>query len=138
MEEFIEGTEYLGKGQIDAGGDGSTVDIFQYSRRPANGRHNIDFETSRVPYGTRIFDNLARYAEAVMQATGLRRSPFHLEIKVDELGPCLIEAAARLPGHGNALLSGELHGSKLDLIDFASHYYFKSDYRELPLDWSAY
>jgi len=138
MEEYIDGTEYFVNGQIDAEGDARTVAIFQYSRRPANGRHNIDFETLRICYGTPLFDNLARYAENVMRATGLRRCPFHLELKVDELGPCLIEAAARLPGHGNALLSGELHGPKLDLIDLACHYYFKSDYRELPLDWSAY
>jgi ATP-grasp domain len=138
MEEYIDGTEYFVNGQIDAGGDASTVAIFQYSRRPANGRHNIDFETSRVSYGTPLFDNLARYAENVMRATGLRRCPFHLELKVDELGPCLIEAAARLPGHGNALLSGELHGPGLDLIDLACHYYFKPEYRELPLDWAAY
>ncbi len=138
MEEYIDGIEFFVNGQIDAGGDARTVAIFQYSRRPANGRHNIDFETLRICYGTPLFDNLARYAENVMRATGLRRCPFHLELKVDELGPCLIEAAARLPGHGNALLSGELHGPTLDLIDLACHYYFKSDYRELPLDWSAY
>jgi ATP-grasp domain len=138
MEEYIDGTEYFVNGQIDAQGDAHTVAIFQYSRRPANGRHNIDFETSRVSYGTPLFEHLARYADDVLRATGLKRCPFHLEIKVDELGPCLIEAAARLPGHGNALLSGELHGPKLDLIDFACHYYFKSDYREMPLDWSAY
>src|SRR5260370_22301931 len=95
MEEYIDGTEYFVNGQIDAEGDARTVAIFQYSRRPANGRHNIDFETSRVPYGTPLFDNLARYAEAVMEATGLRHSPFHLEIIVDDLVPCLIKATAR-------------------------------------------
>jgi len=138
MEEYIDGTEYFVNGQVDAEGDARTVAIFQYSRRPANGRHNIDFETLRLPYGTPLFENLAGYAQEVIRATGLRRCPFHVELKVDELGPCLIEAASRLPGNGNALLSGELHGPKLDLIDFACHYYFKSDYRELPLNWSAY
>jgi len=138
MEEYISGTEYFVNGQVDAAGDAHTVAIFQYVRRPANGRHNIDFETLRLSHGTPLFEALARYAQDVIRATGLKRSPFHVEVKVDGLGPCLIEAAARLPGNGNARLSGELHGPKGDLVGFACHYYFKSDHRELPLDWSAY
>jgi hypothetical protein len=138
MEEYIDGTEYFVNGQIDAKGRACTVAIFEYSRRFANGRHNLDFETMRIDYGTPLFETLARYAEDVMRATGLKRSPYHLELKLDAQGPCLIEVAARLPGNGNALLSGELHGGQLDLIEIASHFYLTSDDRELPLNWDAY
>jgi hypothetical protein len=138
MEEYIEGTEYFVNGQIDAKGGVHTIAIFEYSRRAANGRHNIDFETFRVDHGAPPFETAARYAEAVLHATGLKRSPFHLELKLDQRGPCLIEVAARLPGNGNAFLCAELHGGQLDLIEVASHFYLTSDHREPALDWHAY
>ncbi len=139
MEEYISGVEYFVNGQIDAAGKVATISIFEYERRPANGRHNIDYQTMRVAHGTPLFTRLAQYAEQVMLLSGLRRSPFHLELKVDDQGPCLIEVAARLAGHGNALLSGELHGAPLALIELASHYYlFDADFGPLPLDWKCY
>ncbi len=139
MEEYIGGVEYFVNGQIDSRGHVTTISIFEYVRRPANERHNIDYEAIKVPHGTVQFSRLANYAERVVLASGLRRNPFHLELKVDQHGPCLIEVAARLPGHGNALLSGELHGPRCNLIELASHYYFhSSDFDSLPLNWAAY
>lgn len=139
MEEYIDGIEYFVNGQVDSRGHVTTIAIFEYVRRPANGRHNIDFEAIKVPHGTVHFARLAQYTESVLRATGLRRSPFHLELKVDHDGPCLIEVAARLAGHGNASLSGELHGPQCDLIALASHYYFYAgNYGLMPLDWTAY
>jgi hypothetical protein len=139
MEEYIGGTEYFVNGQVDARGEVTVVAIFEYVRVPANGRHNLDFETLRVARTHPAFEQLGQYATRVMQATGLLRSPFHLELKVDEQGPCLIEVGARLPGLGNAFLCNELHGEKLDLFDLAAHYYLEpSDYGTVPLDWQAY
>jgi hypothetical protein len=139
MEEYIGGAEYFVNGQIDAGGQVATCAIFRYVRRSANGRHNLDWECKKVSHGSGIFARLADYCDSVMRATQLRRSPFHLELKVDERGPSLIEVAARLAGHGNALLCGELHGPKLDLIELASHHYLNAaDFGLLPLDWAAY
>jgi len=139
MEEFIAGTEYFVNGQIDAVGNIHTVALFEYVRHPANGRHNIDVETVRVAHGTELFRVIAQYAADVMRATGLIRSPFHLELKVDDRGPCLIEAAARLGGNGCAVVSGELHGPDLDMIALASQYYLDRAQRNGPrLDWTAY
>jgi hypothetical protein len=139
MEEFIDGEEYFVNGQIDAQGRILCLAAFQYLRRPANGRHNLDFETVLVPHHEPLFGQLTRYAEEVVRASGLRRTPFHLELKVDTQGPCLVELGARLAGHGNALLCGELHGARLDLLDLAAHYYVSAeDYGPVPLDWRAY
>jgi biotin carboxylase len=139
MEEYVGGTEYFVNGQIDAAGNSRIIAIFEYLRGSANGRHNIDLETAQVPHGTQLFDTIANYAAEVMRATGLTRSPFHLELKVDELGPSLIEVAARLAGHGNAILSGELHGPQLDVIDWAAHYYLGTgSYDVQPLNWRTY
>ncbi len=139
MEEFIGGSEYFVNGQIDAQGNVIVVAAFSYQRAPANGRENIDIETRRVNYRDPMFGLLAGYAQRVMEGTGLLRSPFHLELKVNEAGPCLIEVGARLAGHGNAVLSGRLHGPRLDLFELAAHYYLHdTHYGPVPLDWNAY
>lgn len=139
MEEYIDGEEYFVNGQVDAEGRVLCLAAFRYLRQPANGRHNLDFETLLVPYREPLFAQLTRYAEEVVRASGLKRTPFHLELKVDVKGPCLIELGARLAGHGNALLCGDLHGARLDLIDLAAHYYISADdYGPVSVDWAAY
>jgi hypothetical protein len=139
MEEYIDGEEYFVNGQVDAQGRVLCLAVFQYLRQPANGRYNLDFETLLVPHREARFAQLTRYAEDVVRASELKRTPFHLELKLDARGPCLIELGARLAGHGNALLCGELHGARLDLIDLAAHYYVSAeDYGPVPLDWAAY
>lgn len=139
MEEYIDGEEYFVNGQVDAEGRVLCLAAFQYLRRPANGRHNLDFETVLVPHREPLFAQLTRYSDEVVRASGLKRTPFHLELKLDAQGPCLIELGARLAGHGNALLCGDLHGARLDAIDLAAHYYVSADdYGPVPLDWDAY
>jgi hypothetical protein len=139
MEQYVAGAEYFVNGQVNATGKVDVVAIFQYLRSPANGRHNIDHETLLVPYRDPRFAQFARYAEQVLAATGLLRSPFHLELKCDGRGPCLIEIGARLAGHGNAFLCSDVHDSRIDLFDLAAHYYLdSSDYGPLPLNWEAY
>jgi hypothetical protein len=139
MEEYIDGIEYFVNGQIDENGRASVIAIFEYQRTAANGRHNIDLETHRVAYSNPLFAILSDYACDVMHASGLIRSPFHLELKVDAQGPCLIEVGARLPGLRNAFLCGELHGPRCDWFDIAAHYYLNGDrYGDLPLNWTTY
>jgi len=139
MEEYIGGREYFLNGQMDALGNVAIVAAFEHLRQPANGRHNLDFETLKLSHGSPTFAQISSYAREVMQATGLTRSPFHLELKVDAQGPCLIEIAPRLAGDGNAGICGELHGSRVDLIDWACHYYgSQQPYRQAELDWARY
>lgn len=139
MEEFIDGPEYFVNGQVDDRGEVCVVAIFEYVRVPANGRHNIDSETLLVSQRDPRFAQLAAYAREVLRATELRRSPFHLELKADDRGPCLIEVGARLAGHGNALLCQELHGPQLDLFALAAHYYLHAeDFGAVRLNWEAY
>ncbi len=83
MEEHIDGLEYFVNGQIDAAGAVVVFAVFQYIRIPANGRDNIDFETLLVRRADPKFEVLAQYASEVVSASGLRRSPFHVELKLD-------------------------------------------------------
>jgi biotin carboxylase len=139
MEQYIDGTEYFINGQVDDRGEVCVVAIFEYVRLPANGRHNIDTETLLVSHRDPRFTELVAYARQVVQATELRRSPFHLELKASDSGPCLIEVGARLAGHHNAFLCEQLHGPQLDLFALAAHYYFKADdYGPIALNWESY
>jgi len=139
LEEFIGGTEYFVNGQVGAPGEVDVLAVFQYERAPANGRENLDHLTWRVPRSAPEFQLLERYARDVVAATGLARSPFHLEAKIDDAGPCLIEVGARLAGNGNAYVCNTLHGGQLDLFHLAAHHYLSREgYGPLPLDWQRY
>jgi len=80
----------------------------------------------------------ADYARAVMAATGLVRSPFHLELKIDDRGPCLVEVAARFCGANVVFRDADGHGG-LDVFGIAAHHTVSAGpYGEYPLDWTTY
>jgi ATP-grasp domain len=139
MEEFVGGDEYFVNGQSDARGEPLVVSVWRYERRAVNARENVSVKSLRVPTADPAFAVLKAYAERVLRATGLRRSPFHLEAKVDAAGPCLIEVGARLCGLQVAELDSWLHGDRLDLVDVAVHDYISAERAsEVALDWRAF
>lgn len=139
LEEFVEGDEYFVNGQTDADGRVTTIAVFAYRREPANGRDNLETETRLVRTGDPGYSAAVDYAERVVRATALRRSPFHLELLLDERGPCLVEVAARLAGGGNAVDMNIVHGKGLDVFAVAAHgYVTDEEHGALPLDWQAY
>ncbi|MEI2621478.1 MAG: ATP-grasp domain-containing protein [Candidatus Nanopelagicales bacterium] len=139
MEEFVAGDEYWINGQMDADGQPTIVGIGTYIRVSENGVQNLEIGSLSVSSEDPVFEPLRRYTEDVMQATGLRRSPFHLEAIVDERGPCLVEVGARLCGELVTLSDQWQHGPQLDLIAVAAHYYTSSrPCGDLPLDWGRY
>jgi len=137
MEEYLNGPEFWVNGQMDAKGLPTVVGIGRYYRIHDNGVENLEVGSYSVQPDDPLFAPLRDYAMSVMSATGLRRSPFHLEAIVDERGPCLVEVAARLCGELGTLLDMRHHGPQLDLIDVAAHYYVSDhDLGALPLDWA--
>ena len=138
MEEFIAGEEYFVNGQVDGDGSVAIFDISRYDRREINGRINVEFGCVSIRTHETEFDLCRHYAEAVVTATGLRRSPFHLELKIDDRGACLIEVAARLAGTDLAIDDNLMHGT-LDSLAIAAHYYLTADsYGDLGLNWQLY
>lgn len=138
VEEFHPGTEYFVNGQTDGLGDTTVVAIFRYERVWANHR-SVDWLTHQLPRAAPEFAILEEYAARTLSAVGLRRSPFHLEVRLTSGRPRLIELGARLAGNGNALLCERLHGGKLDLFGMAAGQYLRD---ATPaggvLDWRAY
>ncbi len=140
MEEFVGGPEYAVNGQVGPDGRGVVLVVTGYSRVQVNGRDVVADKDFKVDQTDPVFAPVSSYALSVVSALGLRRSPFHMEVKVDAAGPCLIDLGARLVGSGCAFLGSLLHPGRPDLVELAAHGYLFSDRYGLdePVDWTWY
>lgn len=138
LEEYVAGSEFFVNGQVDERGDVHVLTVSEYVRRDLNGRKAVSTGDFTVRTDRPEFDVAADYAREVMRATGVRRVPFHLELKIDERGACLIEVAARLCGANIVMRDIDAHGG-LDVLGIAAHHYLTDEpYGDYPLDWTAY
>lgn len=113
LEEYVGGAEYAVNGLADHTGSVLVTDIWRYDRRDSHGQRNVYFQTIKLGSREKPFADIAIYAAEVIQALGLRRSPFHMEVKVDDDGPCLIEVGARFAGGNQVTMSSKLHHHSL-------------------------
>lgn len=135
-EEYIGGDEFWVNGQVTADGEPIVTMIGRYDRQAANGKENVEFGARTLPSTSPVFGHLHDYACRVMRALGLRRSPFHLEAKVDHVGPCLIEVGLRLCGDLGVVSDAWQHGSGADFVGSAVHGYVSTEVTPgLKLDW---
>ena len=138
LEEFFPGDEYFVNGQLDEPGACTVIAVFRYERVWANGRQ-IDWLTHKVSRSDPAFSILERFARVVLTAVGLRRSPFHLEAKLENGVPHLVELGSRLAGNGNAPLCNHLHDEAVDVFLLAAdHYLHDRPQIERRLDWESY
>jgi len=138
MEEYVGGEEYFVNGQIDGVGGIVVFEVSRYMRGSFNGRPNVALGSLTLRTTDSLFPVIVDYVRAVMGASQLRRSPFHLELKIDEQGPCLIEVAARHCGNERVYDDDEMHGG-LDALALTAHYYVTDeDYGDVGLDWDRY
>ncbi len=138
MEEYIGGEEYFVDGQVDADGVVESFAVWKYRRQDLNGRRAVSIGDISVRTSDPDFAAIVEYTEHVVHATGLRSSPFHLECKVDDAGPCLIEVGARLVGGDLAEIDPLLHRS-LDMMELALHHYLgAAEPVDSGLDWVRY
>jgi hypothetical protein len=113
LEEYIGGEELVINGLVDGQGDVLVTDVWAYDRRASHGLPNLFYQTFKIGTGAPIFRRVAKYAADVVEALELRRCPIHMEVKVDDRGPCLIEVGARFAGGNLAVLGSKLHGRSL-------------------------
>ena len=113
LEEYVGGNEYVVNGIVDAHQGVLVTDVWAYDKRPANGLPNVYFQTIKVSTHRAEYLPLCEYAAAVVQCLGLKRAPIHMELKMDERGPCLIEVGARFAGGNQPMLASHLHGRSL-------------------------
>lgn len=137
IEEFVGGVEYAVNGIVDRDGDLLVTDMWRYDKRESHGYKNLYAQTIKVGTGDPLFRQLAAYAADVVEGLELRRSPIHLEAKVDGRGPCLIEVAARLAGGNQPMLASKLHGRSLFELA-ACHYLAELPVSAGDIDYQLY
>lgn len=113
LEEYIGGSEFIIDGIVDARSDLLVTDCWFYDKINLDGARDLYYDTHKVSTHNPVFWPLAEYAGKVVERLGLRRAPIHMELKMDEYGPCLIEVGARLGGGNTAVLGSLLHGRNL-------------------------
>jgi len=137
VEEFVGGSEYWVNGQCDSTGRPMVTGIGVYDRRDVNGKENVEVGSRTIPRNHPASATLTDYAARVLTALDLRCSPFHLEAKIDDRGPCLIEVATRLGGE--KIVATDSWQLGVDLIDLAVDDYVNLDRTEDPvLDVARY
>lgn len=139
LEEFFGGREFYSCGQVDAVGTVTNFALFETIKGEANGRANIDYEVRLIRRDDPAFATLMDFSAGVVRATGLTRSPFHVDMKLDNGMPKLIEMGARMVGDSRAYDLNHVHGGALDVFDVSAHYYLSTEpYGDMGLDWDRY
>ena len=139
LEEFIGGIEYHINGQVRADGEVTLLGLLEYVRAETNGYSTV-YQAERQCRTTHPeFARIGDYARRLLRATGIRRSPFHLEVKVDELGPCVIDLGARYPSECGGHMLSRFHPNRPDAYAVAAHDYLgATDFARAPVDWTHY
>jgi hypothetical protein len=136
LEEYVGGTEYAVQGQVDHAGRPHVWSVLRYVR---DHDKPIRDATELVRPSEPVFAQVRDYATRVIDALGIERVPFHLECKVDELGPSLIEVALRPIGMLGALRFDFLHGHRYSTLAWAAHHWVSEEpWGDPGLDWDRY
>ena len=139
LEEYISGTEYHINGQVRGDGEVTVLGLLEYLRAETNGYATVYQAERQCRTSHPAFDRISDYARRLLAATGLRRSPFHLEVKVDEDGPCVIDLGARIPSEGGGYMLSRFHPNRPDVFAVAAHDYLgETGFARGAVDWSHY
>lgn len=137
LEEYIGGQEYAVNGMVDRDSNFLITDVWIYDKRASHGIPNLYYQSIKLNTYEPPFWDLAKYASQVVEGLQLRRTPVHMEVKVDERGPCLIEVGARMAGGDQPVLASKLHGHSLFELA-ACHYLDEIPLTRRDVDYSAY
>lgn len=116
-QEYLRGTEYM-VNMVSRDGLHHVAEIWRTTRISANGVLDLGDTAYLMPRPGEVQDQLAEYAVRVLDALGIRHGPSHVEVKLTNSGPVLIEMGARICG-GNL------------------PYYAKVALGESQLDWTV-
>lgn len=97
VQEFIGGTEFV-LNTVSQEGTMIITDAWEYTKGSANGAAFVYQRARLLAYEDSRVAQLAEYGSQVLQALGVKFGPTHMEIKIDDDGPVLIEVGARLAG----------------------------------------
>jgi biotin carboxylase len=118
-QEYLCGTEYM-VNTVSRDGWHRVCEIWRTSRVQANGVLDIGASAWVLPRRGPEQDVLADYVARVLDALDIRHGPAHVEVKLTNAGPRLVEIGARIAG-GNmpAYAQWALGESQLDWTAYA-------------------
>ncbi|MCX5192553.1 ATP-grasp domain-containing protein [Streptomyces sp. NBC_00249] len=96
-QEYLSGTEYM-VNTVSRDGHHRVCEIWRTTRLAVNGVSDLLDGIYLMARRGEVQDQLAAYAEQVLDALGIQHGPAHLEVKVTNDGPRLVEVGARLSG----------------------------------------
>ncbi|MFJ8966176.1 ATP-grasp domain-containing protein [Lentzea sp. NPDC102401] len=97
VQELAVGTEY----EVDTysvDGEHGLVAVWRYAKQRRGDRLGIYLSNTLVAQDEPVVDVLFGYVRQVLEATGVRNGPAHVEVMITPDGPRLIEIGARLAG----------------------------------------
>ena len=138
LEAFIGGEEYHIDGQIRPDGSIISYGVFQYERTTVGDCDTVYRAERSVHTDEPVFATCDAYARRLLAASGLRSSPFHMEVKVDADGPAMIDLGARFGSDGVPDTLNRLHPELPEPHWLAINDYFRVPCDSPPVDWSHY
>ena len=97
VQEYLTGKQYL-LNTLSSDGHHHVCDAWGEVRHDDEAPSN-DSHADMVFSGTEVYRALAGYATRVIDALGIRFGAAHLEMRMTDEGPCLVEMAARMSGN---------------------------------------
>ncbi|MEU8779825.1 MFS transporter [Streptomyces sp. NPDC048606] len=96
-QEYLRGTEYM-VNTVSRDGHHRICEIWRTTRLAVNGVSDLLDGIYLMARRGEVQDALAAYCERVLDALDIRQGPAHLELKLTDDGPRLVEVGARLSG----------------------------------------
>jgi biotin carboxylase len=113
-QEYLRGTEYM-VNTVSRDGVHRVCEIWRTTRITANGVAELSDTVYLMPRLGEVRGRLTAYAGEVLDALGIRHGPAHVELKLTDSGPVLVEAGARIGGANLPHYAQLAHGaSQLD------------------------
>ncbi len=139
LEEFIGGTEFHVNGQVRRDGEVTILAVFEYTRTAVNNYPTVYSGERQCRTTHPQFEAITEYARRLLAATELRACPFHLEVKVDANGPCVVDLGARFASEGGPQTFSRLHPDRPDAYAVAAHDYLGDNtFAKEPVDYRHY
>lgn len=110
VQELVKGREYV-IDTVSQEGHHRIVAVCTYDKHPSSNGTMVYDRLRWLPWGTPKTEVLARYARNVLDALDHWHGSVHMEVILDDDGPCLIDLGVRPHGAGHPLKTHVLTGT---------------------------
>lgn len=118
VEEYIGGKEYTVDGQTDREGRVMVYGVYEEYKILGNGLRSIYYDSYYHNPANEQWQTIVKYSSQIVGSCSLNNSAFHLELKLDHGGACLVEVTCRPVGGSILFLSSKV--CMVDLFDLAA------------------